>query len=249
MKIEKIINPNENSFYYIFSGGNFEYKNPIKVLCNHFITPRNSLDVEILTRNMKLTLASHNFILKRNLMEWFKHYKMLDNFNIPVEFLSLLANPPKKVQQKLLKGLKIDADLLAAILVKSFHQFGYSFSRYRFEHMNNSNKDKIHPELIHVENDELIVVGETNMTKGELKAAVNYRHVVIANFLDNDDGWLCFFITYRSIKGQEKSHANGSPHFHFISDKWGLPRQYVLDQLSSEKYSLPSLPHIEYIMH
>lgn len=244
MKTEKIQDNYGHSHYYMFGGDNFEYKNPLEILCQQFITPRIAIDCDLLHYHKKLTINSHNIVLKRNLKEWFKHLKDISTHPLEKNYFSILGNPPKKDQIKLLRGLTITAEDIWSLYFNGAKYFGFTWSRYRFEHQNKSHLDLKHPEIIHFENNKLTTVGTTDMTDGQLKVAVNFRHVVVANFLDNENGWLCFFATYAGIKGQER-HIENKPHFHFISDKWGLTREYVLGQLASDKYSLPSLPHIE----
>jgi hypothetical protein len=82
----------------------------------------------------------------------------------------------------------------------------------------------------------------------QLKQVVEHRHVAVAKFLDIGKQWHCFFLTFRSLRGEE-NHDGGTPHMHYISDKWGISRSSVVKQLTSKKYKLPSLPHVEYIRH
>jgi hypothetical protein len=70
---------------------------------------------------------------------------------------------------------------------------------------------------------------------------------MIAKFIGDDRNWHCFFTNYKSLKGKEKTYKNGQPHFHYISDKWGLTRDEVIEQLGKRKYKLPSsMPHLDY---
>ncbi len=96
----------------------------------------------------------------------------------------------------------------------------------------------------HLENNEVKIIGNTTLTKGQIKSAINQRHAVVAKFLDKGDKWHCFFQTYRSIRGMETGEY---PHLHYISHAWGLSREHVLRQLRSKNYKLPSsLPHIRF---
>lgn len=72
---------------------------------------------------------------------------------------------------------------------------------------------------------------------------IENRKVVVAKLLDKCDEWHCFFVTYDSLKGKEL-WQNGQPHFHYISDKFGLSREEVVKSLKDRKYNLGSLPHI-----
>jgi hypothetical protein len=59
------------------------------------------------------------------------------------------------------------------------------------------------PTLIHLDGDKVKTAGETTLTKEQLKNVVNYRKVTVSKFLDKGDTWYCFFLTYRSLRGEE----------------------------------------------
>ena len=51
-------------------------------------------------------------------------------------------------------------------------------------------------------------------------------------FIDKEDEWHCLFLTYDSIRGKE-SWNGGQPHYHYISDKFGIPRaEWLRGQLN-----------------
>jgi len=54
------------------------------------------------------------------------------------------------------------------------------------------------------------------------------------------------FLTFDSLKGNE-TWRDGQAHYHYISDKFGIPRQKVVEQLKSGKYRLGTLPHIDLV--
>lgn len=62
----------------------------------------------------------------------------------------------------------------------------------------------------------------------------------MAKFLDKGDTWHCFFTVYRSLRGEE-SWQDGQPHFHYISDKWGISRKDAVEQLKGDKYPSTSV--------
>lgn len=102
------------------------------------------------------------------------------------------------------------------------------------------------PKLVEIKDDKVSKVGNTTLTDGQLKQAVDHRKVVVAKFIDKEDEWHCIFLTYDSIRGKE-SWKGGQPHYHYISDKFGIPRAEVLNQLKSRIYNLGSLPHIDLV--
>jgi hypothetical protein len=85
--------------------------------------------------------------------------------------------------------------------------------------------------------------GNTELTDGQLKMALEQRSVKIAKFIEKDEEWHCFFITYDSIGGKE-NWQNGQPHFHYISNLFGIKKEDVITQIKSKKYKLGNLPHI-----
>lgn len=50
---------------------------------------------------------------------------------------------------------------------------------------------------------------------------------------------------YGSQTTGKESCKDGQPHYHYISDKFGMPRDKVLAELKSRDYSLGLLPHID----
>jgi hypothetical protein len=68
----------------------------------------------------------------------------------------------------------------------------------------------------------------------------------VVKILERDDEWHCFFITYNSLRGDE-SWKQGQPHFHYISDKFGISKEELIKQLRSRDYKLGNLPHIDFM--
>lgn len=93
------------------------------------------------------------------------------------------------------------------------------------------------------EDGEIQKFGKTELTDGQLKQALEQRSVKIAKILEKDGEWHCFFITYNSIRGKE-NWRNSKPHFHYISNYFGISKKAVVEQIKSKKYKLGNLPHI-----
>lgn len=83
-----------------------------------------------------------------------------------------------------------------------------------------------------------------NVLNGQLKQVIEQRKVIVSKFLDKGSEWHCLLLTYDSLKGKE-SWKNGQPHYHYISSKFRIPRDKVVEQLKSSSYNLGSLPHID----
>lgn len=141
-----------------------------------------------------------------------------------------------------MRGQSISPFQLAAYIFRAWTEFGFSFSSYRADHHHKGlNEDEL-PQLIHLDGDKVKTSGETKLTEGQLKNVINHRKVTISKFLDKDDTWHCFFITYNSIGGKEKWQG-GQPHYHYISDKWGFSRAEAVGRLKSINYP-PTSVHI-----
>lgn len=165
---------------------------------------------------------------------------------IPEKLLCLLTATNKKTQVRLLKNLRITANQLNAWVFKAHLNFGYAFSQYKSEHHQNGlDKSKL-PTAVELRQGKVLKVGHTTLTDGELKQAVDARKVTIAKFIDTKDSWHCFFLTFDSLKGKE-TWKDGQPHYHYISDKFGIPRSTVVKELRKKYYKLGSLPHIDII--
>ncbi|RYD53439.1 MAG: hypothetical protein EOP52_04715 [Sphingobacteriales bacterium] len=79
------------------------------------------------------------------------------------------------------------------------------------------------PLLVEARGNYINKVGDTDLTDGQLRQAIDHRKVIVAKFFDNGDQWHCLFFTYESLGGKE-SWNDGQPHYHYIYDKFGLSR-------------------------
>lgn len=237
-----------NGIYTIFHSPDFEYVNPIEYYSSKTIASNISILKDILLLkypNLKLEVIEKH-ILEKETLEWEEKLKQILNTEIPLNFISILSTNSKKEQINLLKGLSINPEQLLAFLFKSKTDYGYLFSQYTSEHHHNGLELKNMPKLVEIKNDKVVKVGNTTLTDGQLKQAVNHRKVIVAKFIDKEDEWHCLFLTFDSIRGKE-SWNGGQPHYHYISDKFGITRAEVLSQLKSRTYNLGSLPHIDLI--
>ena len=182
-------------------------------------------------------------ISKKVKEEWDEKYKEIKKTKVPDNLKNLFSANKKKDQVKLLKGLTITSDILIAFLFYAWEEQGYSFSQYKGEHQRKGLNKKELPTVVYVEDDKVERIGESDLSDGQLKQAIQQRTVVVAKFLDKGEEWHCLFATYNSFKGEE-NWQNGQPHFHYISNKFGIPREKVVESLKSRYYKLGSLPHV-----
>lgn len=240
--------PYENGFYSMKEYDDFEFVNPLEFIKNICIESSKSFDRNILI-GKGFSNPSERVLKKFALKRCSKKIRNYQNTKIPKALISLLNANSKKEQVNLLKGLSLNHDQLYSFIFFAYENYNFKLSQYKANHNHNGFDVSKMPRIVHIEDDGRVTkVGKTELSDGQLKQIVEHRKVTISKFLDNNNGWHCFFVTYKSLAGKEK-HNDGKPHFHYISDKWNIDRKDVLEQLTSKKYSLPSLPHVGFRRH
>lgn len=245
---KKIPNDDGNGFYTIYEAPDFEYVDPTKYYAESYIVTNISMmrDIILLEKPPIPIEFIEKYIHKEAVKDWFKKLKEIEATQVPENLISILKAETKKEQVKLLKNLSIAPDQLMAFIFKAWTDYGFSFSQYKSVH-HHSGFDKTQmPKIVEIKDGKVNKVGNTSLTDGQLKQAVDHRKVIVAKFFDKDSSWHCFFLTFDSLKGKE-SWKGGQPHYHYISDKFGIPRHKVVEQLKSKNYSLGNLPHIDLI--
>ena len=239
---------NKNGFYTIFTATDVEFTDTIKYYSELFTLTNYRIEKQlILSKKIPFPMDLLNSVLyKRALKDWEKRYQEYTQTEIPPNFISLLKSESKKEQTQLLKGQSLTPDQLIAFILKAWTDFGFAFSQYSAEHHHNGVDTSDLPKVIEVKGDTVETVGKTSLSAGQLKHAVKYRQVIVSKFLDKGNNWHCFFLTFKSIRGEE-NWKDGQPHFHYISDKFGIKRENVVSKLKSKNYNLGSLPHIDFI--
>ena len=247
----KITDPEKKLTFTIFEGEDFERQNPIEKHAAAVIGISMSLDRTAL-KAKKIPgppEITERILFKRAIEFWNEEYKRLMAVEVPKALFQLLETNKRDDQIKALKGLTLTSDQLTSFIFKAYNDFGYTNSQYSAEFPQTGLDVSELPSVVHVTDKEVEVVGKTNLSEGQLKQAVDHRKMTISKFLDSEDKWHCFFLTFRSLKGSETSYKDGTPHLHYMSNTWGLERNEVLKQLKRKVYKLPSLPHIDFILH
>ena len=247
MEEHTVYDDDGKGFTKIFSGTDIEFANPIEYYKNREIQRSMSLERTTLSLKNPIITASlpDAYFLKRANEKWEERLAQINSDSVPGNFISLLNTQSKHEQEKLLRGQSITPFQLAAYLFRAWTDFGYSFSNYRAEHHHKGVSEQDLPQLIRLDEENVRKAGTTSLTDGQLKNVVNHRKVIVSKILDRGSEWHCFFITYNSIAGKEKWQG-GQPHYHYISDKWGLSRQEAVDRLKSTNYP-PTSVHIALI--
>lgn len=244
----KVSDDNNTGTYTIYEVDDVEFVNPVE----HFAEIDISMNVSMIRdliqmRKLPIPLNQiEDYAQRTASKEWLIRLKEIEETLIPDNLVSILKTKTKREQVNLLKNLSFTSDQLIAFIFKAYNNFGFRYSQYKSEHHHSGlDVDQI-PKIVELSEGKINKVGETNLTNGQLKQAVEHRKVIITKFLDSEDSWHCFFITYDSLKGKEK-WKGGQPHYHYISDKFGITRTDVVKQLQSKNYHLGNLPHIDLI--
>ena len=255
MKHIKIYDDKANSFYSIKEVGDFEYVNPIEKMIEvtrniSIINDRNLLSL-LPKDNIYSKLNIHtqekviDKVLEKNALKlWEDYLKRIMSEVLPSKLFDILESHDKKEQKKILKGISFTIDGLMWFIIQAFENYGFTFSQYLSRHYpNNFDVSQLPNFAIKNKDNHIKTIGDTTLTEGQIKSAIEQKHAVVAKFLDKGNIWHCFFQTYKSVNGDE---VNQRPHLHYISHAWGLSREEVLFQLRSKNYKLPSTPHIDF---
>lgn len=247
---KKIKEEDGNGEYSIFDTLDFEFVNPIEHYSTAFIASSFAMmkDMVLLKKppfQFPLEVID-KILMKEAIKKCDEYLKEILETEIPENFIAILTAESKKEQVKLLKNQSITPNQLLAFLLKANTYFSYSFSQYRGEHNHKNLDESKMPAIVRIKEGRVNKIGKTTLTDGQLKQAIEQRKVIVSKFLDKGNEWHCLLLTYDSLKGKE-SWKDGQPHYHYISNKFGIPRDKVVEQLKSSSYNLGSLPHIDLI--
>lgn len=248
MKFRQIKDSAGNGHYSLFEIEDFEFVDPVRQISSMFINSQILFEKDFLRMSgfPVDNPIGYQVLKKRAIEEWKQKYQAIKSVKFPKALISILTIDNKKDQIKVLKGLSIDSEQLLAFLITAGENFGYLYSQYRGEHLPRGLAEKKLPTVGELQEDGKVVsIGTTDMTAGQIKQSIEQRHVAVSRFLDKGNQWHCFFLTYKSLGGKE-NYKGGQPHLHYISNTWGLTRNFVVAQLKSKNYQLPSLPHIDF---
>ena len=219
--------PTENGFMVAVIGDEVEYVDPIKHISETEI--RKMAELRKVTNKLRFVLPDEYFLCEAK-KAWFTFYKEIIATPIPPNFLRLFENKSKAEQERLLDGATLTPYQLCNLWFAASIKYGCTYSNYSSEKLPNGIEEKDLPKIAHFDGDKVTKVGSTTLSNGQIKNLINHRKVIVARFLDNKDGWHCFYQTMKGVSGEEKG-ATGRPHLHYISDKWGYSRADVVSQI------------------
>lgn len=158
-------------------------------------------------------------------------FKEMKDTKVPNNFLSLLDSKKKKEQMSLLKGQTLNPEELFALIINA-EQKDYVFSEYHYRGTPpNVNSEEL-PSMIEVKKDGTVrTVGETALSDGQLKTAVEQSKTIVAKVLDKGNEWHCLYLTYKGLAGKESGEQGQRPHIHYISDKFGISREELVNKI------------------
>ncbi|MBL0048873.1 MAG: hypothetical protein IPP32_12340 [Bacteroidetes bacterium] len=245
LRLDEIKLPDGSGEQMHFHSPDVEYVDPIEHVANAIFELSASLTTKLLL-NSGLPYSPE--ILKGEALKFASRSlkKEMDLFfaaTIPENLLSILTATKKNNQVKLLKGLSITQEQLYAFIFRAKTEFDFLFSTYTAEHLPNGLDPNELPVFIEVKGNEVNKIGQTNLSDGQLKQVMAHRNFVSAMFIDKGSTWHCFFFTFNSVRGKE-AWKDGQAHYHYISDKFGIPRAKVVEEIKSGRYHLGNLPHI-----
>ena len=244
----KIKDENGIGSYSFYDSPDFEFVNPIEHYANSFIAVNVSMmrDIVLLKQFPFPIEIIEKVIFKQAVEDWLSKLKEIEQTPIPEYLIAVLNSKSRKEQEKLLRNSSITPDQLIAFIFKAKKDHCYTFSQYTTEHHQKGLDRNQMPKIVEIKNGVVYKVGPTTLSDGQLKQALDHRKIIVSKFLDKQDEWHCLFLTFDSLKGKE-TWKDGQPHYHYISDKFGISREMVVSQLKRKKYSLGSLPHIDLI--
>jgi len=238
MDTEKIFDDNGLNFTRRFSADKVEKVNPIDYYKTHELQKRAIL-LRALLQSKDPSLASQlndSFFEKKAEESLVGFFEEKEQIPIHENFIKLLQTTRKKNQVCLLKGLSLNPDQLISLIFKSFCDYGFLYSKYRFENLPKWLENKELPKLIELGDDDKIKkVGTTDLTDGELKNVIKHRSVIDSHFFEKGNVWHCFFLTYNSVAGKE-NHNDGQPHFHYISSGFGISKEKFVESMRTGNY-------------
>lgn len=239
----KVYSEDGKSFYRLFFDDKVEFVNPIEYnkycsISSSFYFMKDLMDEKFKDFPEEIT---QEVLLKRALENWNAEYLRITEEKLDKDFINLLSVSKKSDQLRLLKGKSLTRNEFRKLIFKAHSKFGFTFSRYTSEKLpGNLDKQQL-PMMFELSEDEksITIIGETLLKEGQLKNVIKQRKKIVATILDKGNEWHCFYLTFKALAGEE-SWNNGEPHYHYLSDKFGISREEVVQGIIDGK--VPSTP-------
>lgn len=249
MRFRQIFNKEKGEMLISFSEEtDIEFVNPFKYLADFYISRKmvlGGVPIEEMKGEKSSSEASRK-VFDIAVDSWLEEKVRISKTEIPENLIRLLETDKKSEQEKLIKNFHLTPAILMAFVFKAYKDFGFTLSMYQNE-ITPSGIDSTkmpYASLIN-ENGKVEKFGKTELSDGQIKQVIQHRKVTVARIFDNGDRWHCFFANYRSLNGEEIWLGKNQPHFHYISNAFGISRQDLINELKSKKYNLGNVPHIK----
>jgi hypothetical protein len=179
-KIEKIPREDGKGFTIATIAGNVEGVNPISYYRELFIESNKVKLLEMLKlRKPPFPTEMLEPVIQKDVeKDWDEYYTRIMLEDVPPFLFSALRADNKKYQEKFLRGLSFTTEQLLSFFFKACSDLGYTLSIYSSEHLPNGTDLKDMPVLAHVDGENVIKVGETNLTNGQIKQAIEQRSAI-----------------------------------------------------------------------
>ncbi|NDV43111.1 30S ribosomal protein THX [Flagellimonas sediminis] len=214
---------------------------PVKYYKDNFIVKQmimRGIPKEELNGKTKPSDKNMEIFIEANQL-WNKQYTQIKKTPIPENLIKLLSTTKKADQEKLLKGVELTPDLIAALIFEASEKHGYRMSQYRTDIPQKGIDESDLPKAFMEQEDGTVKkFGKSDLSDGQLKQAIQHRRVTIGKFLERGDVWHCFFTNYKSLRGEEKWLGKKQPHYHYVSSGFGLEKKKVIKELRSENYNI-----------
>lgn len=103
---------------------------------------------------------------------------------------------------------------------------GWLLDVYYFEEHPERYDEKQKPYCYAKKNDGSVeTIGHTDMSEGEMKALLHDRKTIVARVFHKGEHWHCLYHTFRGLAGEEPGENGSKPHWHYLSDKFGITRE------------------------
>jgi hypothetical protein len=176
---------------------------------------------------------------------FYRFVKKIYDTKLPEVAFKIFEITEEKYIKKILKGMEFSSDILKLFYFEAFNRFNYLFSHYNFKKYDKSfSSEELQFGAIIEKDGSVSRFGDTNLTDKQIKHIINNRKIYRADFVEKGDKWHCFFWTSKAIMGKENSKVFEN-HIHYINYTWGISKEYVLEQLASDWYSLKGI-HLKF---
>jgi hypothetical protein len=228
----------KNGYMNMLEIGDFEHVDPFDKMGDIYVNQGAWMEVN--KRRVKYGVGGFNEAeaceigAKAGYCDFVRHLLKTGAMEIPDPMKKLLTLKKKDRQQSRIDKLNLTTDLVMSFIYEVCKTDEYTYSMYSGRVLPNGLKWKNMPRMAYLEEDGTVsVYGETPLTTGQIKAAIQGQKTVIAKFIDKAPNWHCFVYTMKGICGLETGQGS---HIHYLSNIWGIKREKVVSDIKAGKY-------------